>query len=98
MKRRELLKRGAALAVAASPYVITARSQETLIVNTQGGEYQELVEKVVIQPFETKFGVKVIHDATVPSITGTGSSLSRSRKPAVLKTIAAVIAGTESRN
>ena len=63
MKRRELLKRGAALAVAA-PYVITARSQETLIVNTQGGEYQELVEKVVIQPFEKKFGVKVIHDAT----------------------------------
>src|SRR5688572_28310540 len=62
-KRRELLKRGAALAVAA-PYVITARSQETLIVNTQGGEYQELVEKVVIQPFEKKFGVKVIHDAT----------------------------------
>ena len=63
MKRRELLKRGAAIAVAA-PYVITARSQETLIVNTQGGEYQELVEKVVIQPFEKKFGVKVIHDAT----------------------------------
>src|SRR5918995_6410075 len=63
MKRRELLKRGAALAVAA-PYVITARSQETLIVNTQGGEYQELVEKVVIQPFEKKFGVRVIHDAT----------------------------------
>ena len=62
-RRRELLKRGAALAVAA-PYVITARSQETLIVNTQGGEYQELVERVVIRPFEKKFGVKVIHDAT----------------------------------
>ena len=63
LTRRELIKRGAALAVAA-PYVITARSQETLIVNTQGGEYQELVERVVIRPFEKKFGVKVIHDAT----------------------------------
>jgi putative spermidine/putrescine transport system substrate-binding protein len=63
MERRELLKRGAALALGA-PYVITARSQETLIVNTQGGEYQELVERVVIRPFEKKFGVKVIHDAT----------------------------------
>src|SRR5215216_4800538 len=63
MKRRELLKRGAALA-AAAPYVITARSQETLIVNTQGGEYQELVERVVIRPFEKKFGVRVIHDPT----------------------------------
>ena len=60
--RRSLLKGAGAVALA--PYVITARSQETLIVNTQGGEYQELVEKVVIQPFEKKFGVKVIHDAT----------------------------------
>ena len=60
--RRRLLKGAAALA--AAPYVITARSQETLIVNTQGGEYQELVERVVIRPFEKKFGVKVIHDAT----------------------------------
>ena len=63
MNRRDLIKSGAALAVAA-PSVITARSQETLIVNTQGGEYQELVERVVIRPFEKKFGVKVIHDAT----------------------------------
>ena len=47
MKRRSLLKGAAALAVA--PYVITARSQETLIVNTQGGEYQELVEFLVAE-------------------------------------------------
>ncbi|HET7670200.1 MAG TPA: twin-arginine translocation signal domain-containing protein, partial [Burkholderiales bacterium] len=60
--RRSLLKGAAALA--AAPYVIPARSQETLVVNTQGGEYQELVERVVIRPFEKKFGVKVIHDAT----------------------------------
>jgi len=44
--RRAWLKRAGAVALA--PYVITARSQETLIVNTQGGEYQELVERVVI--------------------------------------------------
>ena len=64
--RRTLLKRaaGAGAFALAAPYVITARSQETLIVNTQGGEYQELVERVVIRPFEKKFGVKVIHDAT----------------------------------
>jgi putative spermidine/putrescine transport system substrate-binding protein len=60
--RRTWLKRAGAVALA--PYVITARSQETLIVNTQGGEYQELVERVVIQPFEKRFGVKVIHDPT----------------------------------
>jgi len=60
--RRTWLKRAGAIALA--PYVITARSQETLIVNTQGGEYQELVERVVIKPFEKKFGVKVIHDPT----------------------------------
>src|SRR5258708_25168173 len=60
--RRNLLKGAGALALA--PYVITARSEETLIVNTQGGEYQEIVERVVIRPFEKKFGVKVIHDPT----------------------------------
>src|SRR5256714_6535436 len=60
--RRSLLKGAGAVALA--PYIITARAEETLIVNTQGGEYQELVERVVIRPFEKKFGVKVIHDPT----------------------------------
>src|ERR687886_2541431 len=60
--RRRLLQ--AAAAAVAAPYVITGRAQETLIVNTQGGEYQELVERVVIRPSEKKFGVKVVHDAT----------------------------------
>src|SRR5207248_5411457 len=50
--------------IALAPYVITARAQETLIVNTQGGEYQELVERVVMRPFEKKYGVRVIHDPT----------------------------------
>lgn len=64
--RRTLLKRAAGLGTFAltAPYVITARAEETLIVNTQGGEYKALVEQVVFQPFEKKFGVKIIHDAT----------------------------------
>ncbi len=64
--RRTLMRQaaGAGAAVLAAPYVVSAQTPETLIVNTQGGEYQELVEKVVIAPFERKFGVKVTHDAT----------------------------------
>lgn len=64
--RRTLMRQaaGAGAAVLAAPYVVSAQTPETLIVNTQGGEYQELVEKVVIAPFEKKFGVKVTHDAT----------------------------------
>ena len=64
--RREFLRRtsaGAAVTLGA-PYVWAQRTDETLIVNTFGGEYQELFEKTVLQPFEKKFGVKVIHDAT----------------------------------
>ncbi len=64
--RREFLRRasaGAALTLGA-PYVWAQRTDETLVVNTFGGEYQELFEKTVMQPFEKKFGVKVIHDAT----------------------------------
>ena len=64
--RREFLKRasaGAALATGA-PWVWAQRTDETLVVNSFGGEYQELIEKAVIQPFEKKFGVKVVHDTT----------------------------------
>ena len=39
-------------------------TDDTLVVNSFGGEYQELIEKAVIGPFEKKFGVKVVHDAT----------------------------------
>ena len=65
-ERREFLRRASAGAAAAlgAPYVWAQRTDETLIVNTYGGEYQELFEKTVMQPFEKKFGVKVIHDAT----------------------------------
>jgi putative spermidine/putrescine transport system substrate-binding protein len=65
-ERREFLRRasvGAATALAA-PYVWAQRTDDTLVVNSFGGEYQELIEKAVIQPFEKKFGVKVVHDTT----------------------------------
>ena len=47
-----------------APYVWAQQTDETLVVNSFGGEYQELFEKTVIEPFEKKFGVKVMHDAT----------------------------------
>ena len=64
--RRDFLRRASvgAAATLGAPYVWAQRTDETLIVNTFGGEYQELFEKTVLQPFEKKFGVKVIHDAT----------------------------------
>lgn len=64
--RRDFIRRASAVAVAGlgAPYVWGQRTDETLVVNSFGGEYQEIFEKNVIQPFEKKFGVKVIHDAT----------------------------------
>lgn len=61
--RRALLAGAGAFAVAA-PNVVLAQAGDTLVVNTQGGEYQEIVETTVIKPFEQKFGVKVTHDPT----------------------------------
>ena len=48
----------------ASPFVIPSLAADVLVVNTQGGEYQEIVERTVIKPFEKKFGVQVTHDPT----------------------------------
>ena len=64
--RREFIRRASAAAIAGlgAPYVIAQRTEETLVVNSFGGEYQELFEKAVIQPFEKKFSVKVVHDTT----------------------------------
>jgi len=66
LNRREFMRRASAAAVVglSAPYVWSQRTDETLVVNSFGGEYQELFEKSVIQPFEKKFSVKVIHDAT----------------------------------
>ncbi|GGE31850.1 spermidine/putrescine ABC transporter substrate-binding protein [Agaricicola taiwanensis] len=46
------------------PFIISARSADTLVVNSQGGEFQPIIEETVIKPFEKKFGVQVIHDPT----------------------------------
>jgi putative spermidine/putrescine transport system substrate-binding protein len=64
--RREFIRRASAAAIAGigAPYVIAQRTDETLVVNSFGGEYQELFEKAIIQPFEKKFSVKVVHDTT----------------------------------
>src|SRR5919112_1247984 len=66
VSRRSLLRTavGAAAFTGAAPYVVRAQTPDTLIVNTQGGEYQEIVEATVLKPFEKKFGVRVVHDAT----------------------------------
>src|SRR5689334_9332135 len=64
--RRDFIKRASAAAAAglAAPYVWSQRTDDTLVVNSFGGEYQELFEKNIIEPFQKKFGVKVVHDAT----------------------------------
>src|SRR5881397_258721 len=64
--RRRFLRGASAVAAATigAPYVWAQKSDDTLVVNSFGGEYQELFETAVIRPFEKKFGVKVVHDAT----------------------------------
>jgi putative spermidine/putrescine transport system substrate-binding protein len=64
--RRTFLQQASAVAAGtlAAPYVRAQRSDDTLVVNSFGGEYQEIIEKAVIQPFEKKFGVKIVHDTT----------------------------------
>ena len=64
--RRRFLRSASAVAAATigAPYVWAQKSDDTLVVNSFGGEYQELFEAAVIRPFEKKFGVKVVHDAT----------------------------------
>ncbi|MDF0597544.1 extracellular solute-binding protein [Psychromarinibacter halotolerans] len=66
MNRRTLLKYsgGTALTAALASPATIARAAETLVVNSQGGEYQEIFERVIVRPFEEKFGVTVINDAT----------------------------------
>ena len=66
LDRRGFIKSASAVAIASvsAPYVWAQKTDETLVVNSFGGEYQELFEKAVIQPFEKKFGVKVVHDTT----------------------------------
>src|SRR6185503_3977064 len=61
--RRGFLQSAAAVSASfASPFVISARAAETLIVNAYGGEFQDIFLKTTVQPFEKKFGVKITYD------------------------------------
>jgi putative spermidine/putrescine transport system substrate-binding protein len=66
LSRRQVVAGGAAVGASAiaSPFVIPAMAAETLVVNTQGGEYQQIVEETVLKPFEKKFGAQVVNDPT----------------------------------
>jgi putative spermidine/putrescine transport system substrate-binding protein len=65
VSRRALIKGASAGAIAGAfggPFVISARAAETLVVNAYGGEFQDVFMKTTVEPFEKKFGVKVIYD------------------------------------
>ena len=62
LSRRAVL-RGATGGLAA-PFVIPARAAETLIVNGYGAEFQEIITRTTIEPFEKKFGARVVYDNT----------------------------------
>lgn len=60
--RRSLLQAaGAALAM---PAIIPVRAAETLVVNGYGAEFEKILRRTTIEPFEKKFGVQVTYDNT----------------------------------
>lgn len=63
-RRTALAGAAAGAGILATPAIIPAIAAETLVVNTQGGEYQQIVEETVLKPFEQKFGVEVVNDPT----------------------------------
>src|SRR4051812_45739826 len=60
--RRRLLR--ATGGVLAAPYIIPALAADTLVVNGYGAEFQDIITRTTIEPFEKKFGVKVTYDNT----------------------------------
>ena len=62
LSRRNALR--AAAGALAAPYVMPARAADTLVVNGYGAEFQEIITRTTIEPFEKKFGVKVTYDNT----------------------------------
>jgi putative spermidine/putrescine transport system substrate-binding protein len=64
MRRRRVLQglaASATIGVAQAPW-IGSRAAETLVVHAYGGEFQEVFVKTTVEPFEKKFGVKVMYD------------------------------------
>jgi putative spermidine/putrescine transport system substrate-binding protein len=62
LSRRGLLH--ASVGALAAPFVIPARAADTLVVNGYGAEYQDILMRTTIEPFEKKFGVQVTYDNT----------------------------------
>lgn len=64
VQRRTILRAGAGamLGSLASPFVISARAADTLVVTAYGGEYETVFKQAVVHPFEKKFGVQVTYD------------------------------------
>lgn len=60
---RRAVLRGAVAGLAA-PFVIPTRAAETLVVNGYGAEFQEIITRTTIKPFEKKFGVQITYDNT----------------------------------
>jgi putative spermidine/putrescine transport system substrate-binding protein len=61
LPRRRLLRIIVGLA---APFIIPALAGDTLVVNGYGAEFQEIITRPTIEPFEKKFGVKATYDST----------------------------------
>src|SRR5437763_1893456 len=48
----------------ATPFVIPALAADTLVVNGYGAEFQDIITRTTLEPFEKKFGVKISYDNT----------------------------------
>jgi putative spermidine/putrescine transport system substrate-binding protein len=61
LSRRGLLRITGGLA---APFIIPALAADTLVVNGYGAEFQEIITRTTIEPFEKRFGVKITYDNT----------------------------------
>ncbi len=62
LSRRRLLRHTAG--ALAAPCIIPALAADTLVVNGYGAEFQDIIRKTTIEPFEKKFGVQITYDNT----------------------------------
>ncbi len=60
--RRRLLQASAGALTA--PFVIPALAADTLVVNGYGAEFQDIIMRTTIEPFQKKFVVQVTYDNT----------------------------------
>lgn len=60
--RRATRRWAVAMCLALLGFGVTVSAQK-LIVNSYGGEYEELIFEAIIRPFEAQFGVEVVYDA-----------------------------------